>query len=111
MWEQGRRLSAYDEDAALRVGTYFRRGMQMGSVCGAITGGLMALGLAGIDDPALADGLFRKFRDRHDGTTNCGDLLRISAEKGEVKLDHCNALIRECIVYVEEALREKGRIE
>ena len=32
----------YDEDACMKPATYFRGGMQMGSVCGAITGGLMA---------------------------------------------------------------------
>ena len=32
----------YDEDACMKAATYFRGGMQMGSVCGAITGGLMA---------------------------------------------------------------------
>ena len=101
----------YDEEACLKAATYFRGGMQMGSVCGAITGGLMALGLAGIDDPAVLNAYYRKIREHHDGMMNCKDLLRVSAEKGEVKKVHCDALICECVGYVEEALREKGKIE
>lgn len=34
-----------DEEAAFRVAANFGGGMKMGSVCGAVTGGLMALGL------------------------------------------------------------------
>ncbi len=103
--------AGYDEEASMKASTHFRGGMQMGSVCGAITGSLMALGLAGIDDTRALNELYRKFREQHDGMMNCKDLLRVSAEKGEVKMEHCNALIRECIGYVEEALRKNGRIE
>ena len=35
-----------DEEAAMKAAAYFWGGMQMGSVCGAVTGSLMALGLA-----------------------------------------------------------------
>ena len=103
--------AGYDEDACMKGATYFRGGMQMGSVCGAITGSLMALGLAGIDDTRVLNDLYRKIREQHDGMMDCKDLLQVSAEKGEMKMEHCNALIRECIGYVEEALREKGKIE
>ena len=41
---------------------------------------------------------------------NCKDLLRVNAENGGEKIPHCNAMIRECIGYVEEILREKGRL-
>lgn len=57
----------YDEDACMKAATYFRGGMQMGSVCGAITGGLMALGLAGIDDNQVLNEFYRKIRENHDG--------------------------------------------
>lgn len=100
----------YDEDACMKAATYFRGGMQMGSVCGAITGGLMALGLAGIDDTAVLNAYYQKIREHHDGMMNCKDLLRVSAERGEVKKAHCDALICECISYVEEALREAGKL-
>ncbi len=83
----------------------------MGSVCGAITGSLMALGLAGVDDAQTANDLIRKVRNNHNGTINCKDLLRINAENGGEKMPHCNAMIRERIGYVEEILQAKGKLK
>ena len=100
----------YDEEASIKAATYFRGGMQMGSVCGAITGGLLALGLSGVDDAAAVNEYYRKIRSNHDGMMNCKDLLRVNAEQGGEKMPHCNAMIRECIGYVEEILKEKGRL-
>ena len=100
----------YDEEASMKAATYFRGGMQMGSVCGAITGGLLALGLSGVDDAAAVNEYYRKIRSNHDGMMNCKDLLRVNAEQGGEKMPHCNAMIRECIRYVEEILKEKGRL-
>ena len=102
--------AGYDEDTSMKAATYFRGGMQMGSVCGAITGGLLALGLSGVDDAAAVNEYYRKIRSNHDGMMNCKDLLRVNAEQGGEKMPHCNAMIRECIGYVEEILREKGRL-
>ena len=102
--------AGYDEEAAMKAATYFRGGMQIGSVCGAVTGGLMALGLAGIVEAQAGSELFRRVREKHDGLIHCKELLKVSAEKGEVKMTHCNAMISECIGYVEEILREKGKI-
>ena len=103
--------AGYDEEACMKAATYFRGGMQMGSVCGAVTGGLMALGLAGANDPQAANDLIRKVRENHHGTVNCRELLQINAEKGGEKMPHCNAMIRECISYVEEILRAKGKLK
>ena len=36
-----------DEEAVLKLAEHFGSGMRRGSVCGAVTGGLMALGLIG----------------------------------------------------------------
>ena len=102
--------AGYDEDACMKTATFFRGGMQMGSVCGAITGSLMALGLAGIDDAETANHLIRRIRGNHDGMVNCVDLLRVNAERGGEKMPHCNAMIRECVGCVEEILREQGKI-
>ena len=104
------RDAGYDEDAALRAATYFRGGMQIGSVCGAITGGLMALGLAGLDDAALSNAFIRRVKGIHDGMINCRDLLAASAARGEVKKGHCDAMICACVELVEENLREKGKL-
>ena len=100
--------AGYDEDACMKAATYFRGGMQIGSVCGAVTGSLLALGLAGVDDPQVSAGLIRKVRENHDGMIDCKDLLRVNAEKGGEKMPHCNAMIRECVGYVEEVLSAKG---
>ena len=103
--------AGYDEEACMQAATYFRGGMQMGSVCGAITGSLMALGLAGVDDPQAANDLIRKVRNNHGGMINCKDLLRVNAENGWEKMPHCNAMIRECIGYVEEILQANGKLK
>ena len=103
--------AGYDEDTCMKAATYFRGGMQMGSVCGAITGGLMALGLAGAEDAQTAGNFIRKVRENHNGLINCKDLLRVSMENGVEKTPHCNAMIRECIGYVEDVLRAKGKLK
>ena len=102
--------AGYDEDACMKAATFFRGGMQTGSVCGAVTGSLLALGLAGVEDPQAANELIRKVRENHNGMIDCKDLLRINAENGKKKMPHCNAMIRECIGYAEEALRAAGKL-
>jgi len=42
---------------------------------------------------------------------NCKDLLRINAENDGEEMPHCNAMIRECIGYVEESLQAKGKLK
>ncbi|MBR2823238.1 MAG: C_GCAxxG_C_C family protein [Clostridia bacterium] len=103
--------AGYDEDACMKAATYFRGGMQMGSVCGAVTGSLLALGLAGVDDPQASNEIIRKVRENHKGLIECKDLLRVNAENKGEKMQHCNAMIRECIGYVEGILRESGKIK
>ena len=95
----------------MKAATYFRGGMQMGSVCGAVTGSLLALGLSGVDDPQAANELIRKVRSNHQDMINCRDLLRVNAENGGEKMTHCNAMIRECIEYAEETLKAEGKIK
>ena len=43
------------EEEAFRLGGPFGAGMHRGSVCGALTGALMALGLAGVPQPTAVD--------------------------------------------------------
>lgn len=94
----------------MKAATYFRGGMQMGSVCGAITGGLMALGMAGLDDADIINDFYKKIREKHSGIMNCKDLLRVNAEHGGEKMTHCNAMICECIDYIEGILRKEGKL-
>ena len=102
--------AGYDEEDGMKAATYFRGGMQVGSVCGAVTGSLLALGLAGMDDPKCSNELMRKVKGNHNGLIECRDLLRVNAENGGEKMSHCNAMISECIGYVEQILQEKGII-
>ena len=102
--------AGYDEDAAMKAAMYFRGGMQIGSVCGAITGGLMALGFAGLEDASISNEFIRKVRATHDGLIHCKELLTASAARGEVKKAHCDAMICDCVAQVEEVLRTHGKI-
>ena len=101
----------YDEDACMKAATFFRGGMQMGSVCGAVTGALLALGMAGVDDLQAANEVIRRIRENHDGMIHCKDLLRVNAEKGGEKTPHCNAMIREAITVTEEILKREGKLK
>lgn len=90
------------EETAYKIAANFGGGMKMGSVCGAVTGGLMALGLLGIDDPKAANKFCRKIKDNHNGCLLCRDLLRMNAEKGGQKKPHCDAMVYEAVKLVEE---------
>ena len=103
--------AGYDEDACMKAATFFRGGMQTGSVCGAVTGALLALGMAGIDNPEAANEVIRRIRENHDGMIECKDLLRANAEKGGEKTPHCNAMIREAIGITEEILKREGKLK
>jgi len=85
---------AYDS-AAL-----FGSGMQMGSVCGALSGALMALGLLGADK-ATAAALIEDFRAL-EGSVDCAALLDWARERGMEQRPHCNALIEQTVALVEK---------
>lgn len=91
-------------EEALGVTACFGSGMNMGSVCGAVTGGLMALGLSGKGDRETCQAFCRKIRENHDGLVNCKDLLRVMAEKGENRKTHCDGMVFEAVKLVEEIL-------
>lgn len=92
------------EEAAMRVAANFGSGMRRGAVCGAVSGGLMALGLLGLDDPGIVHAYHRRLRERHEGFLDCADLLRLNREQGGEKKPHCDAMVYECVALVEELL-------
>lgn len=96
------------EDMAFRIAANFGSGMKMGATCGAITGALMVLGLAGVTDSLP---LIRQARDNHGGLTNCRDLLRVNAEKGMPKKEHCDGMVYELVALTEDILRKQGKID
>ena len=97
-----------DTETAMKVTACFGSGMNMGSVCGAVTGGLMALGLCGAGDRETCQAFCRKIRENHDGLLDCRDLLRVNAEKGGARKPHCDGMVFEAVAVVEEFLAEKG---
>ena len=84
--------------------------MKMAATCGAITGGLMVLGLCGIDDGQTINDYYARLRNNHDGFLNCADLLRINKERGGARKPHCDGMVYECVEIVEEILRDHGVI-
>ncbi len=99
-----------DDQTAFKIATAFGGGMKSGITCGVITGGLMVLGLFDVDDPATTQKLVKDFRDRHADMINCSDLLRENAKKGGTRKPHCDALVFEMVQYVENILKERGKI-
>ena len=99
-----------DEDTMYRMGANFGGGMKMAATCGAVTGALMVLGLAGLDEVAMLKEVYKKVRDNHEGYLDCADLLRINTEKGLPKKPHCDAMVYELVEITEELLRRYGRI-
>ena len=98
------------EDEVMRIAVHFGRGMKMGSVCGAVTGGLMALGLAGLDSAGAANAFTRKIRENHAGALDCKDLLKANAQAGGEPKAHCDGMVYEAVEAVYEILRENGKI-
>ena len=101
-------LLGLDGETLFNMGANYGAGMRIGSVCGAITGALMVLGLAGVQDGGTVQDLFAKVRENHDGVTDCKDLLQINKEKGGDRHVHCNNMVYELIAATEQILREKG---
>lgn len=114
-----------DEDLALSVAQGFGGGMgHTGSVCGAVTGAYMALGLASrtykdnarqnIDKTYALMGEFsRKFKELN-GSTNCSELLgydlstpegMTAAREKAVFLTMCPNFVNDAVKIVEDLLK------
>ena len=89
------------EEQAYRLGSQFGGGMKMGATCGAITGGLMVLGLMNAGD-AASRAFLQHFRASR-GVLNCSELLKQDRERGNTnKQAHCDGLIYEAVGLVEQ---------
>lgn len=99
-----------DEEAAYRLAANFGGGMKRASTCGAITGGLMVLGLFGVEDGLSIAEYYRRLKDNHEGFLDCADLLRINKQHGGEKKEHCDGMVYECVALAEQMLRERGRL-
>ena len=97
-------------DEALRVAANLGGGMRIAATCGAFVGAALALGLCGVDDPAVIAGLAAAIKANHHGALDCATLLRINREAGFEKKPHCDAMVFEVVGHVERILRERGII-
>lgn len=103
-----------DMDTVLKISRGFGGGMGgIGSLCGAVTGAFLALGM-GYDpsDRSAKAKLYaevkeftRRFRQKH-GQVNCPDLLGcdVSTEAGKALLKEKNLLNTHCAVFVKDAV-------
>jgi len=98
-------LAAFAEDMGLTeeqaydLGTNFGSGMRCGSACGALTGGLMVLGMMK-RPPEQADAFRNKFREAH-GDITCTALLKASHDAGVPRKQHCDGLVFEVVQALE----------
>jgi C_GCAxxG_C_C family probable redox protein len=95
-------------DQANAIAEHFGSGMRTGGTCGAITGGLMALGLCGAGEPADAVEFIRRMAGSHEGRTLCRDLLAAEVGSPQEKKPHCDGMVYEAVEAVEEMLAARG---
>ena len=69
-------------DIAWKMAANFGGGMRRAAACGAITGGLMVLGLFGVDDIPTVIEFHKRFKENHEGALECAELLQKNKEKG-----------------------------
>lgn len=100
-----------NEQVAKNIAANFGAGMKRAATCGAITGGLMVLGMYGVEEPAIIGEYYRRLRESHNNFLDCANLLKINKENGGEKKPHCDALVYECVKLAEEILREQGKIK
>lgn len=81
----------YTPEQVFQLGAHLGGGMKHGSVCGALSGALIALGALGYDD-GQARTFIRNFQTAY-GSTQCSALLSQSAKEGIPRNQHCNHLV------------------
>ena len=89
------------EEQAFALAACFGKGMRMGSVCGAVTGGLMALGLKGADAAVQAE-FIRRFREMHGGRLLCDDLLAAADEAQVPHKVNCDGCVADAVAIIDD---------
>lgn len=98
----------YDEEELMRMAAAFAGGMFRGDTCGAVTGALMALGLAFGDDMALTAEKTAQFQaafTERFGSTICREILGYDLSvPGELeKARESGKMIEDCSTFVRSA--------
>lgn len=91
------------KEAAYKLGAHFGAGMKHGATCGAVTGALMVLGMAGAGNDAALD-LMRRFREQNQAL-DCATLLRLASQRGEDRKCHCDRMVYEAVDLLEELMK------
>ena len=97
------------EDKLFDVAMNFGGGMKTGSVCGAVTGALMALGLMGKNDPETVRSLMDAVKDAHDGHIRCADLLQDAEQSGMERKTFCDGMVAELVRRTAAIVGETGQ--
>ena len=91
------------EERACSLCAFFGAGAKMGELCGAISGGLMVIGLLGGGDSE-----YRRFvsymKERHSNLVRCSDLLRQEVGSPAEKKPHCDGMVYEAVEAVAEIM-------
>lgn len=95
-------------DQAIGITANFGAGMRAGLTCGAITGGLMALGLCGAGTGRDSAEFFRRMREGHEGRSDCRELLAAEVSRPAEKKPHCDAMVYEAVDIVCDMLDARG---
>lgn len=98
----------YEEEETDRMAACFGGGMELGQTCGAVTGALMAIGLACEEKEraaACAAAFRREFERRH-GSCMCRDLLGCDLSKPDqaAQARASGKLLDACPAFVESAV-------
>ena len=102
----------FNANDVLRLASGFGGGIGLTkNICGAVSGGVMALGLAGNglgEDKAKTYARTQVFLDRFTaefGTLNCGELLKSKNETDSKAF--CNKFIEKAVCIIEDIVNEK----
>ena len=71
----------------------------MAATCGAITGGLMVLGMLESSEEQRRQ-FVDAMKQNHEGMTDCADLLKKNAAQGGDKKEHCDGMVYEAVELV-----------
>ena len=114
-WARG---LGYDAEELERMGAAFGGGMHRGDTCGAVTGALMALGLACGDDPEVLSEKTAQFQAaflERFGSTLCRELLGYDFSRPEEKEaaraagvvpERCPGFVRGASEILQELLKD-----
>ncbi len=95
-------------EQAYGLAANFGGGMRAGLTCGAITGGLMVLGVLNVTDNEAASEFINRMTREHEGKINCRDLLAENAQTTTPKKTHCDNMVYESIKNIEKMLQDRG---